>query len=361
MIHAGLYYGPGTLKTKLCIEGRQKLYTFCGARGVGHANVGKWVVAQDDEEREALERLHKICREEIGVPTRWVSDEEARREEPGICARAGVLESPTTGIVDSHGLMVALQGEFEDAGGVTAVNSTVTAIEPLPYSGSGEDSLPGSSGWRLTIRDSTTSEESTIDTETIVNSAGLAAAEIHNLIVPEHRRTRLYYAKGNYFSYAATHPRVRRLVYPTTLPGSGGLGTHLTLDLAGRLRFGPDVEWVEDPADLAVNAERFPEVLQAVRRYLPDIDETALSPDYAGIRPKLGRAGAVGAGKGFYDFYIKMEEGYRGWVNSELFFSALGFLCFLRRLVSFPSPSLASLALSALHSRDVGPCYTSLG
>ncbi|KAI0521450.1 FAD dependent oxidoreductase [Xylaria bambusicola] len=309
VIHAGLYYGPGTLKTRLCIEGKEKLYAFCAARGVGHANVGKWIVAQNDAEREALERLHAVCRDVLGVPTRWVNESEAKEAEPAIRADAGVLESPTTGIVDSHGLMVALQGEFEEAGGVTALNSTVTQIQPL------EADIPGSKGWRLTIRDSTTGEESTIETEAIINSAGLAAADIHNMIVPPAHRTRLYYAKGNYFSYAASQPRVRRLVYPTTLAGAGGLGTHLTLDLAGRLRFGPDVEWVDDASDLNVNTARFPDVLTAVRRYLPDIDETAFSPDYAGIRPKLGPGGAVGTGKGFYDFHIKMEDGYAGWVN----------------------------------------------
>ncbi|KAI1421015.1 FAD dependent oxidoreductase [Xylaria sp. FL1777] len=312
VIHAGLYYGPGTLKTRLCIAGREKLYAFCAARGVGHAKVGKWVVAQSEPEREALERLHAVCRDTLRVPTRWVGEREARDTEPAVRAAAGVLESPTTGIVDSHGLMVALQGEFEDAGGVTAVNSTVGHIEPLPSSGT---SKPGSTGWRLTILDSITGEPSTIEAETIVNSAGLGAADIHNMIVPPARRTRLYYAKGNYFGYAAAEPRVRRLVYPTTLPGAGGLGTHLTLDLAGRLRFGPDVEWVDDPGDLAVNTARLPDVLAAVRRYLPEIDEAALSPDYAGIRPKLGRAGAVGAGKGFFDFHIEMEDGYAGWVN----------------------------------------------
>ncbi|KAI1294275.1 FAD dependent oxidoreductase [Xylaria venustula] len=321
VIHAGLYYGPGTLKTRLCISGKEKLYTFCASRGVPHARVGKWVVAQTDAEREALERLHVVCRDELRVPTRWVDGDEAKRSEPAVRALAGVLESPTTGIVDSHALMVALQGEFEDAGGVSAVNSTVTHIEPLSSpssassSGGNNGELPGTHGWRITVRDSTTGEESTIDAETIVNSAGLGAADIHNLIVPPERRTRLYYAKGNYFSYGASEPKVRRLIYPTTLPGAGGLGTHLTLDMAGRLRFGPDVEWVEDPTDLAVNTARFPDVLAAVRRYLPSIEESALSPDYAGIRPKLGRSGAVGAGKGFFDFHIEMEDGFAGWVN----------------------------------------------
>ncbi|GAP86282.2 putative FAD dependent oxidoreductase [Rosellinia necatrix] len=318
VIHAGLYYGAGTLKTRLCVDGREKLYAFCAARGVAHANTGKWIVAQDAAEREALEDLHAACspsRGGIGVPTRWVGEREARAEEPAVRAAAGVLESPTTGIVDSHGLMVALRGEFEDAGGVVAVGSAVTAIEPLCSGLGSGPGQPGSGGWRLTVRDRATGGVSTVDAETIVNSAGLAAAHVHNMIVPPARRTRLYYAKGNYFGYAAGSPRVRRLVYPVTLPGAGGLGTHLTLDLAGRIRFGPDVEWVDDPADLAVNAARLPDVLAAVRRYLPGVDERALSPDYAGIRPKLGRAGAVGAGKGFFDFHIKMEEGFVGWVN----------------------------------------------
>lgn len=319
------------------------MYAFCAARGVGHANTGKWIVAQDDAEREALERLHAVCRDVTRVPTRWVAEDEAREKEPAVRAAAGVLESPTTGIVDSHGLMAALQGEFEDSGGVVALNSTVTAIEPLPSSSSSDK--PGSAGWRLTVRDSTTKESSTIDAETIVNSAGLAAADIHNMIVPAARRTRLYYAKGNYFSYAASAPRVRRLVYPVMLPGAGGLGTHLTLDLAGRIRFGPDVEWVDDPADLAVNAARFPAVLEAVRRYLPDIDESALSPDYAGIRPKLQSAGAVGAGKGFLDFYIEMEDGYVGWVNSKL----LGSIAHLFRLVPRSSPSLLVSRMTGSH------------
>ncbi|KAI0449182.1 FAD dependent oxidoreductase [Xylaria acuta] len=312
VIHAGLYYGAGTLKARLCISGREKLYAFCASRGVGHAKTGKWIVANDEAEREALERLHAVCRDAIQVPTRWVGEREAREAEPSVRAVAGVLESPTTGIVDSHGLMVALQGEFEDAGGVVAVNSTVADVEPLSSSGTAE---PGSGGWRLSIRDTGTGETSTIETETVVNSAGLGAADIHNMIVPPERQTRQYYAKGNYFSYGAGSPRVRRLVYPVTLPGAGGLGTHLTLDLAGRIRFGPDVEWVDDPSDLAVNTARFSDMLATVRRYLPDVDEGALSPDYSGIRPKLGKAGAVGAGKGFFDFHIEMEDGYAGWVN----------------------------------------------
>lgn len=319
VIHAGLYYGADSLKTRLCVSGRQQLYAFCGERGVPHARVGKWVVAQDESQHQALERIHQFSREYgdgDAVPTRWVSDEEARRKEPDVQAKAGILESPETGIVDSHGLMAALHGLFEDAGGVTALNSSVVAIEPL-RSGS-SSSLPGSGGWRLTVRDSSTGEESSITTSNLINSAGLGAADIHNMILPpeSERRTQLYYAKGNYFSYGASAPKVSRLIYPVTAPGAGGLGTHLTLDMAGRMRFGPDVEWVDSPADLTVNATRLPAAIDEIKKYLPGIDTAALSPDYAGIRPKLRPAGAVGTGgSGFVDFYIKKEDGYDGWVN----------------------------------------------
>jgi 2-hydroxyglutarate dehydrogenase len=312
VIHAGLYYGPTSLKTRLCIRGKEQLYAFCEKHAVPHRRTGKWIVAQTDEEREALDRLHAFARDEIGVPTRWVGEEEQGREEPNVTARTGVLESPTSGIVDSHSLMVTLHGLFEDQGGVTALNSAVSAIEPL---GGGGGAKPGSRGWRITVKDVETGEESSIVTETLVNCAGLGAADVHNMIVPPEQQVKLYYAKGNYFSYASSHPKVKRLIYPMTMPGAGGLGTHLTLDMAGRIRFGPDVEWVDDPSDLRVNNDRLPLAIKEIHKYLPTVDESALAPDYSGIRPKLGKAGAVGQGKGFFDFHIKKEEGFEGWVN----------------------------------------------
>ncbi|KAI1383133.1 FAD dependent oxidoreductase [Hypoxylon trugodes] len=308
VIHAGLYYGSDSLKTRLCISGRQALYKFCEEYKVPYAKVGKWVVAQDDAQRETLERIHRTCKDEIGVPTRWVGKEEARREEPCVTADSGVLESPETGIVDSHSLMATLHGHFEEEGGFAVLNSTVVGIEPL---NSTSGSLPGSGGWRLRVLDAQTNTESDITTETIINSAGLGAAEVHNMIVPPERRTKLYYAKGNYFSYASSKPKVRRLIYPVAAPGAGGLGTHLTLDLSGRMRFGPDVEWVDSPDQLSINASRLPDAITEIKKYLPEIDTTALAPDYAGIRPKLRPASA----RGFVDFYIRKEDGYEGWVN----------------------------------------------
>ncbi|KAL3303584.1 fad dependent oxidoreductase [Colletotrichum asianum] len=307
VIHAGLYYGAGTLKTELCIRGKELLYAFCRERGVAHANTGKWIVAQTPAQREALQRVHDFCRNEIDVPIRWVGEEEARRLEPGVRGEAGILDSPTTGIVDSHGLMVGLMGLFEDAGGEVALTSAVTGVTPL-----GEK---GSQGWEVRVRDSTTGEESLVTAEVLVNAAGLGSVDLHNMIVPLERRRALFYAKGNYFSYSSSNPKVGRLIYPAPEPGAGGLGTHLTLDLAGRVRFGPDVEWVDSPNELAVNGSRLPLAIEAIKKYLPELDESCLEPDYAGIRPKLGQLGAVAQGTGFHDFVVRKEEGYEGWVN----------------------------------------------
>lgn len=309
VIHAGLYYGATSLKTRLCVRGKDLLYELCARHAVGHRRTGKWIVAQNAAQREALEEIHALCRDEIGVPVRWVGEEEVRREGEGVRAEAGALESPTTGIVDSHGLMTCLQGLFEDAGGIVALNSRVEAIEPLG------SAPPGSGGWRVDVVDAVTGEPSTITSETIINAAGLGAVQVHNMITPPEHHQQLYYAKGNYFSYSASHPRISRLVYPAPEPGAGGLGTHLTLDLGGRLRFGPDVEWVDAPDDLAANGARMATAIDEIKKYLPGVDETALEPDYAGIRPKLGKKGAVGSGKGFHDFVIRKEDGYEGWIN----------------------------------------------
>ncbi|ROT38763.1 FAD dependent oxidoreductase [Sodiomyces alkalinus F11] len=328
VIHAGLYYGRASLKTQLCIRGRRLLYDFCRARAVPHRKVGKWIVAQNAAQHEALERIHALCAAggEAGgagldVPLRWVGRAEVREKEPFVRAEAAVLESPETGIVDAHALMLALRGLFEEEGGIVALASAVVGVEPLPGGGGGGGTaaaLKGSAGWAVRVRDAQTGEESTVTAATLVNAAGLGAVDVHNMIVPPDRRRTLHYAKGNYFSYTpAGGPSIRvgRLVYPAPEPGAGGLGTHLTLDMAGRIRFGPDVEWVDSPHDLAPSADRLDEALAAIRQYLPSLDARCLAPDYAGIRPKLGRQGAVVEGKGFQDFVMQEEEGYKGWVN----------------------------------------------
>ncbi|KAH7160809.1 FAD dependent oxidoreductase [Dactylonectria macrodidyma] len=277
VIHAGIYYGLGSLKMRLCAHGKNLLYDFCDKYGVGFRSTGKGIVAQNDAQCEAFNKIHAMCKDEIGVPIRWIGEDEIERDGEGVHAIAA-LDNPTTGIIDSHGLMLRLLGLFEVAGGVTALNSPVVA-------------------------------------ETLINAAGLGAVDVHDMIVPAAQHKRLYYAKGNYFSYGTAHPRVTRLIYPAPEPGAADLGTHLTLDLGGRLRFGPDVEWVDRPDDLAVNASRLPQAVGEITKYLPSVDETFLVPDYAGIRPKLPDRGAVLKRKSFNDFIIREEDGYGGWVN----------------------------------------------
>jgi L-2-hydroxyglutarate oxidase LhgO len=307
VIHAGLYYGAESLKTKLCIEGRQKMYALCQKYNIPHNNMGKWVVAQTDQQWEELVKVHKFTNSIEGVPTRFVSLEEAAKEEPFVQAKAGILESPTTGIIDSHSYMQFLLGDFEERGGDVALQSPVIAISPLGNK--------GSSGWEITTKDKASGEESTFTSEILINSAGLGACDINNMILPSSRHQKQYYAKGNYFSYSASSPKTKHLIYPAPEPGLGGLGTHLTLDIGGRIRFGPDVEWVDNPDDLAVNTSRLPQAIEQIKRFLPSIKEEAIQADYAGIRPKLGHNSAVASGKAFLDFVIRKEDGYEGFVN----------------------------------------------
>lgn len=307
VVHAGLYYGRGTLKTALCTRGRRLLYAFCAAHAVAHRRTGKWLVAQNDAQRAALERIYASVDPdaEDAPPLHWVADADARRLEPAVRARAGVLASPETGIVDAHGLMVALRGLFEDEGGTVAVQSRVEAVEPLQRAGAG--------GWAVTVVDAATGESSTVTADVVINAAGLGAVDVHNMIVPPERQMAMFYAKGNYFSYSGSSSssslKVNRLIYPAPEPGVGGLGTHLTLDLGGRIRFGPDVEWIDDPSDVAPNAARLDEAVKAIREYLPGLDVDALAPDYAGIRPKLLPTGA------FHDFVVRKEDGFEGLVS----------------------------------------------
>jgi L-2-hydroxyglutarate oxidase LhgO len=240
------------------------------------------------------------------APTRLVGREEAQRREPDVKADAGIVESETSGIVDSHSLMTYLQGDFEERGGDIAFKTRVTAVEAIDG---------GRGGYKITAVSDEDGSVTSITAETLVNSAGHGACDISNMLLPQERHFVPHYAKGTYFSYAASRPRTSVLVYPATLPGTGGLGTHLTLDMGGRIRFGPDVEWVESPDDLVPSAARLERALPEIKAYLPGVDVDAIALDYCGIRPKLGRGGAVNEGKGFQDFIIREEEGLPGYVN----------------------------------------------
>jgi 2-hydroxyglutarate dehydrogenase len=301
------------------------LYALCEKYSIPYQNMGKWIVAQTDQQFEALVNIHEFTSKLEGVPTNFIPLDRAAEEEPYVRAKTGILESPTTGIIDSHSYMQFLLGDFQDRGGDIALHSPVMAIKPLGQA--------GSQGWEITSLDDKTGESTTITSETLINSAGHGAPTINNMILPPSRHQTAYYAKGNYFSYSPSVPHTRHLIYPAPELGLGGLGTHLTLDLAGRIRFGPDVEWVDSPTDLAVNAARLPEALKEIKKYLPDVQEGAVVPDYAGIRPKLGKQGAVASGKGFVDFVIRREEGVHGFVN----------------LLGIESPGLtSSLAIAAM-------------
>lgn len=295
------------------------LYDLCAKHSIPHRNTKKWIVAQTPEQWESCLQLHEFARSN-NVPTRILSLDEARRREPDVRAETGVLESESTGIVDSHALMTFLQGDFEDRGGDCALGSEVTAIEPLEH---------GKRGYRLTVRDRSTGHTTRITSRTLINSAGLSACAINNIVLPPSRHRTPSFAKGTYFSYAASSPRPTTLIYPVPEPGLAGLGTHLTLDLAGRIRFGPDVEWVDDPTDLTPQPDRLAAALHQVRKYLPTIDPSALTPDYCGIRPKLGPLTSSsssssrlrhpketgGSGGGVQDFVIQTEDGFDGFVN----------------------------------------------
>lgn len=294
VIHAGIYYEPGSLKAQLCVEGRRALYAYCADHGVGVARLGKLIVAGSADEVPYLERL-KATGEANGVEDlRLLDAAEAHGLEPALSVHAALL-SPVTGIVDSHGLMLALQGDLEAAGGMVALaapmaRAEVTARGFIVWAG-GENPL-------------------TLGCRLLLNCAGLDATAIAGRIagldaafVPKPK-----FAKGNYFTCARKVP-FRHLIYP--VPEPGGLGTHLTLDLGGQGRFGPDVEWVEG-RDYEVDPARRGPFLASIRRYWPDVREEDLVPGYAGIRPKLEWPAGVTP-----DFIIQSEaeHGVPGLVN----------------------------------------------
>jgi L-2-hydroxyglutarate oxidase LhgO len=333
VIHAGLYYGPDSLKTKLCLRGKHLLYDLCEAQKIPYSRTKKWIIAQDGQQFAELEALHAFAKR-IDVPTQFLSRKEIQDQEPDVRAEAGVLESPTTGIIDSHAFMAYLEGSFDERGGDEILHTVVTKIEALGQQGDGDG------GYAITTqsRDGKGGQD-IITAETLINSAGLAAMDISNMLLPPDRHRKPYYAKGTYFSYSSSRPKPHTLLYPAPKPGLGGLGTHLTLDMAGRVRFGPDVEWIDDPTDLTPNPARLAAAIQVIKDYLPSIDVSAIGLDYCGIRPKLGRtSGTYGKdGKGFADFYIKEEDGFKGFVN----------------LLGIESPGLTSALAIAEYVEDI--------
>jgi L-2-hydroxyglutarate oxidase LhgO len=268
VIHAGLHYPAGSLKERLCIGGKHLLYDYCESRKVPHRRLGKLTIAATADEIPRLEAIAShAMRAGADEGLALLDGREARRLEPALDCAAALL-SPSSGIVDSHALMLALLGEAEDHGAVLARN---TAARRIARQGD---------LWRVECG------EAAIGSTLLVNAAGLDAPEVASMIegfdpalIPS-----LHLAKGSYFACSGKAP-FSRLIYP--LPITGGLGVHLTLDMAGQARFGPDVEWVSE-RDYAVEPARHDDFLRAARRIWPDLDPARLTPAYAGIRPNLG-------------------------------------------------------------------------
>jgi L-2-hydroxyglutarate oxidase LhgO len=299
VIHAGLYNPPGWLKTRLCVRGRELLYPYCETHAVPHQRCGKLVVATSVAQVPALQTIEAQARANGVGDLRWLAAEEAQALEPALRCAAALL-SPATGIIDSHALMQALQGDLEAAGGWLAVQSPVLGVVST---GDGHVIRVGGA------------VPSGLHARIVVNAAGLWATEVASHIdgLAQADVPQAHCAKGNYFSLATRSP-FNHLIYP--VPEAAGLGVHLTLDLAGQARFGPDVEWIApaSPAeiDYRVDASRAAAFETEIRRYWPALPHAALQPAYSGVRPKLR-----GPGVAAQDFVLQgpAQHGLAGLMN----------------------------------------------
>src|SRR6516164_6847668 len=294
VVHAGIYYPTGSLRARHCVRGRRMLYEFCAAHGVATNKCGKLIVATDQAELAKVETLLAQGLTNGVGGLEMIGGNAARALEPELTC-IGALLSPESGIIDSHGYMLALWGELEDRGGSIAFE---TPVERMSYV---------APHWRVQFggRDS-----GTVEFDAVVNSAGLGAQALARRIegYPPEKVPPLVLAKGNYFGFAG-RPAFSRLIYPT--PVDGGLGVHVTLDLAGRMRFGPDVEWITEE-NYAVDPRRADSFYARIRSYWPGLPDGSLVPDYSGIRPKLR-----GPGEPQADFMIAgpAEHGMTRLVN----------------------------------------------
>jgi L-2-hydroxyglutarate oxidase LhgO len=294
VIHGGLYYPVGSLKARSCVAGRRRLYAFCREHGIPHARLGKLIVATSEAEISGLEKIAATARGNGVEDLEWLDQRQTQRLEPALNCVAALL-SPSTGILDSHSLMLAYQGEAEAAGALVVLRAPVLAGAVRNH------------GFELTVGGD---EPTVIGCRFVVNAAGLYAPSLAQAIegVPKQTIPPAYFCRGLYFTLAGRAP-FRRLVYP--VPVAGGLGMHVTLDLAGQARFGPDVEWISE-VDYRVDPARGQAFYAAVRTYWPGLRDGSLQPGYAGIRPKIsGPADPVA------DFVVQGSEihGVPGLVN----------------------------------------------
>jgi len=265
VIHAGIYYPKGSLKARSCVAGKELLYKYCVSHGVPHRRCGKLIVATDEKQLDELKGIQAKAHANGVTDVVWMSREQALALEPELhCVAA--LHSPSTGIIDSHALMLAYLGDAEARGAMLGLKSALIGAQVAD------------DGFVLHVGDET------VKAKTLINSAGLRAPSVARRIegYPVDKAPGEFYAKGNYYSLNRRNP-FSRLVYP--VPEPGGLGVHVTLDLAGQARFGPDVEWVES-INYDVDPRRADRFYAAIRRYWPGLPDASLSPGYAGIRPK---------------------------------------------------------------------------
>jgi L-2-hydroxyglutarate oxidase LhgO len=294
VIHAGIYYPTGSLKARTCVAGKDRLYAYCAERGVPHARCGKLIVATSEAQKATLASIRAKASANGVDDLQWLEPDAVRALEPEVFCTAALL-SPSTGIIDSHGLMLALLGDAEDQGAMLVFHAPV------------ERGRIAEVGIELQIGGA---EPMALVARAVINSAGLHAPALARrlqgldpeLVPPS------YLCKGNYFTLSGARP-FRRLIYP--VPEEAGLGVHVTLDLGGQVRFGPDVEWI-DALDYDVDPARAAVFYDAVRQYYPGLKDGAIEPGYAGIRPKISPKGTQAA-----DFVIQGPaiHGVPGLVN----------------------------------------------
>ena len=294
VIHAGIYYPKDSLKARLCVAGRRQIYKLCRDHDIAHQRLGKIIVATSADEEEYLADLLNRGRENGVEGLTLLSSDECRSLEPHVKAKAALL-SPVTGIVDSHSLMRLFYQQAKDAKATIAFHTRIAKITPM------------AAGF-LVRCGSDSNENFTFSSRIVINCAGLGAAQLsRSAAIPT---PTIHYAKGSYFSYSGRSP-LARLVYPAPPVGGHGLGIHATLDLGGRLRFGPNLEYCNEP-DYRVDESSRTRFAAAIQRYLPSLDDRKLIPDMVGIRPRI-----QGPDDGFCDFLIREESkaGASGFIN----------------------------------------------
>lgn len=275
VIHAGIYYPAGSTKAKLCVAGKHMLYAYCEARGIDHQRTGKLIVATEAAQEQQLASLARRAQDNGVTDLQWLAAQEVHALEPELRCHSALL-SPSTGIVNSHALMLHLQGDLENAGGVVALASPVASIDAMAQR--------HNAAAPILIR---THDSTELPASVVVNAAGHGAAGIAHAtqgLERQHIPT-TYFVKGQYFTLAGKVP-FRHLIYP--VPQVGGLGIHLTLDLGGQAKFGPDVHWSDRADDLVVDPRDRPAFAQAIQAYWPALDAERLQPGYAGMRPNIG-------------------------------------------------------------------------